>query len=107
MERIGWVSLQVMQEFYVSATRKLRLPADQAKLEVSRLRLWRVHRPLVENVLAAIDLHERHSVSFWDGLILRSAQVSQCSTLWSEDLSNGQRWGNLEVRNPFVGLLPR
>ena len=41
MERRGWISLQVMQEFYVSTTRKLKLPADQATLQVRRLRLWR------------------------------------------------------------------
>ena len=101
--RRGWISLQVMQEFYVSATRKLKLPVDEATLQVRRLRLWRVHRPLVDDILAAIELHQRHSVSFWDALILRSAQASRCSVLWSEDLSNGQRWGNLEVRNPFTG----
>jgi predicted nucleic acid-binding protein len=101
--RRGWISLQVMQEFYVSATRKLKLPVDEATLQVLRLRLWRVHRPSVDDILAAIELHQRHSVSFWDALILRSAQASRCSVLWSEDLSNGQRWGNLEVRNPFTG----
>ena len=106
-ERRGWISLQVMQEFYVSATRKLKLPVDAATLQVRRLGFWRVHRPLVDDILAAIDLHQRHSVSFWDALILRSAQASQCSVLWSEDLSNGQRWGNLEVRNPFAGQSPR
>lgn len=103
MERRGWISLQVMQEFYVAATRKLKLPPDQATLQVRRLRLWRVHRPLAEDVVEAIELHQRHVVSFWDALILRSAQASQCSILWSEDLSDGQQWGNLEVRNPFAG----
>jgi predicted nucleic acid-binding protein len=49
------------------------------------------------------DMKGGYSVSFWDGLILRSAQASQCSVLWSEDLSHGRRWGNLEVRNPFSG----
>jgi predicted nucleic acid-binding protein len=93
--------LQVLQEFYVAATRKLILEPGQAVLQVSRLGKWRVHRPSVEDVLGAIELHRSHSVSFWDGLILRSAQSSQCSILWSEDMSSGQRWGNLEVRNPF------
>ena len=101
LERTGCVSLQVLQEFYVAATRKLILPPEQARLQVSRLGQWRVHRPSVEDVLKAIELHREHAVSFWDGLILRSAQASQCSVLWSEDLSNGERWGNLEVRNPF------
>lgn len=100
-DRTGCVSLQVLQEFYVTATRKLALAPEQAALQVSRLGRWRVHRPSVEDVMAAIELHRCHSVSFWDGSILRSAQASQCSVLWSEDLSSGQRWGNLEVRNPF------
>ena len=102
-DRRGCISLQVLQEFYVAGTRKLKLPTDEAASQVRRLGLWRVHRPLVNDILAAIELHQRHSVSFWDALILRSAQASQCSVLWSEDLQNGQRWGNLEVRNPFTG----
>ena len=103
LERRGCIGLQALQEFYVAATRKLILAPAQAVLQVNRLGRWRVHRPSVEDVLAAIELHRGHSVSFWDGLILRSAQASQCSILWSEDLSSGQRWGNLEVRNPFQG----
>ena len=102
-DRRGCISLQVLQEFYVASTRKLKLPTDEAASQVRRLGLWRVHRPLVNDILAAIELHQRHSVSFWDALILRSAQASQCSVLWSEDLQNGQRWGKLEVRNPFTG----
>jgi predicted nucleic acid-binding protein len=106
MDRTGCVSLQVLQEFYVASTRKLILAPEQALLQVSRLGRWRVHRPSVEDVMEAIELHRRHSVSFrdgliWDGLILRSAHASRCSVLWSEDLSSGQRWGNLEVRDPF------
>jgi len=68
---------------------------------MSRFGRWRVHRPSVEDVLAAVGLHRSHSVSFWDGLILRSAQASQCSILWSEDMSSAGQWGNLDVRNPF------
>ena len=101
LDHRGCISLQVLQEFYVAATRKLILAPGQAVLQVSRLGRWRVHRPSVEDVLGAIELHRSCSVSFWDGLILRSAQASQCSILWSEDISSGQRWGNLEVRNPF------
>jgi predicted nucleic acid-binding protein len=101
LERRGCISLQVLQEFYVTATKKLTMEPAQAQLQVSRLGRWRVHRPGVEDVLGAIELHRRHSVTFWDGLILRSAQASQCSILWSEDMSSGQRWGTLEVRNPF------
>ena len=101
LDRRGCISLQVLQEFYVAATKKLILEPEQAALQVNRLGRWSVHRPSVDDVLGAIELHRSHSVSFWDGMILRSAQASQCSILWSEDMSGGQRWGNLEVRNPF------
>ena len=74
-ERRGWISLQVMQEFYVAATRKLKLPVDEAALQVRRLGLWRVHRPLVDDILAAIELHQRHSVSFWDVLICAARRL--------------------------------
>ena len=101
LERTGCLSLQVLQEFYVTATRKLALAPEQAALQVNRLGRWRVHRPSVEDVLGAIELHRVRSISFWNGLIVRSAQAFQCSVLWSEDLSSGQRWGNVEARNPF------
>ena len=101
LERTGCLSLQVLQEFYVTATRKLALAPEQAALQVNRLGRWRVHRPSVEDVLGAIELHRGRSISFWNGLIVRSAQAFQCSVLWSEDLSSGQRWGNVEARNPF------
>src|ERR1035438_9069640 len=50
-ERRGSISLQVLQEFYVLGTRKLKLPADEAASQVRRLGLWRVHRPLVNDIL--------------------------------------------------------
>jgi predicted nucleic acid-binding protein len=101
LDRGGCISLQVLQEFYVATTRKRILAPDDAALQAGRLGRSRVHRPSVDDVMMAIELHRKHSVSFWDGLIVRSAQASQCQVLWSEDLSNGQKWGSLEVRNPF------
>jgi predicted nucleic acid-binding protein len=104
LDHQGCISLQVLQEFYVASIRKLLLSPEQAALQVSRLGRWRVHRPSVEDVLGAIELHRANAVSFWDGLILKSAQASRCSILWSEDMSHGQRWGSLEVRNPFNAM---
>ncbi len=101
MDHRGCLSLQVLQQFYVSATRKLILTPELAALQISRLSRWRVYRPTVDDILSATGLHQTRSVSFWDGLILRSAQAARCSVLWSEHLSHGQLWGNLEVRNPF------
>ncbi len=100
-ERAGCVSLQILQEFYVTATRKLELPAADAARQVERLGQWVVHRPSFEDVLSAIELHRRKQVAFWDALVLRSAMKLGCSILWSEDLSDGQKWDSVVARNPF------
>ena len=102
-QRSGCVSLQILQEFYVTATRKLDMPARHAARQVERLGAWTLHRPALEDVLAAIELHRRKQVAFWDALIIRSAIKLGCSVLWSEDLTDGQRWVSVTVRNPFAG----
>ena len=99
--RTGCVSIQVLQEFYVTATRKLPMPASEARKQVERLGTWTVHRPSVEDVVAAIRTHTESQISFWDAMILRSASKLGCSAVWSEDLSHGQSWGAVSVRNPF------
>jgi predicted nucleic acid-binding protein len=101
LERSGCVSLQVLQEFYVTATKKLRMSSNAAFAQVERLGTWTVHRPNVGDVLQAIELHRAKRISFWDAMILRSAIGSGCSTVWSEDLSHEQQWDGATVRNPF------
>jgi len=100
-DRTGCLSLQVLQEFYVTATKKLRMPAAEAFAHVDELGKWTIHRPEVDDVLVAIQLHREKKISLWDALILRSAISSGCDLLWSEDLSDGQRWDGMVVRNPF------
>ncbi len=99
--RNGCLSLQVLQEFYVTVTRKLNLPAPEAIKQVERFGKWVVHRPSLEDVLAAMELSRRKQISFWDALMLRSALALECSVVWSEDLGHGQTWGSLTVRNPL------
>jgi predicted nucleic acid-binding protein len=102
MERSGCLSVQVLQEFYVTAARKLAMPPKDAAAQVRRLAKWNVSYPNADDVLEGIELHREKKISFWDAMILRSAMASGCSVLWSEDLSSGQRWGGgLVVRNPF------
>jgi predicted nucleic acid-binding protein len=100
----GCLSIQVMQEFYVVTTQKILKPLEQETvLRILRdLMQWRLHAPIAEDVLGAIDLQKQYSLSFWDAMILWSAQQLGCSILWSEDLSGGQRYGDLRVLNPFT-----
>ncbi|HWE71467.1 MAG TPA: PIN domain-containing protein [Acidimicrobiales bacterium] len=102
--RLGAVSTQVLQEFYVTVTRKLPKPLARrsAREVVDTYQAWPVHRPGVADVIAASELEERHRLSFWDALVIVSAQRSAARTLLSEDLQHGQRFGDLVISNPFA-----
>lgn len=103
--RTGVLSTQVLQEFYVTVTRKLEKPLakKRAREVVDTYRAWPVHQPQVDDVIVASELEERHRLSFWDALVITSAQRSNAQILVSEDLQSGQRFGGLVVVNPFLG----
>ncbi len=102
-ERAGCLSIQVLQEFYVNVTRKVAQPlAPEAAAQIiADLAVWEVHSPNASDVISAIQLQTRYQLSFWDAMILTSAQQLDCETVWSEDLNAGQEYGNAVVRNPF------
>jgi len=99
--RTGVVSLQVLQEYFVVATRKLGVDPQTARRKVELLAEFDVVTPEVPDILAAIDLHRLHEFSFWDALILRSAKLGGCAVLISEDFQEGQRIEGLRIVNPF------
>ena len=70
----GVVSLQVLQEYFVTVTRKLQVDDQVARRKVELLAQFDVAAPEIVDVLAAIDLHRLHQFSFWDALIVRAAQ---------------------------------
>ena len=65
-----------------------------------------MHTPTAPDVLAAVDLHERYQISFWDAMILQSAARRGCQVVWSEDLNAGQTYQGVRVVNPFIAELP-
>ncbi len=101
--REGCLSVQVLQEFFVITTRKIPKPLDAqaATRIIEDLAHWHLHAPTAGDVLAAIDIHQRTGASFWDAMILRSANELGCQTLQSEDLNPGQHYEGVQVRNPF------
>lgn len=101
----GCLSVQVLQEFYVTLTRKVPrpMPAEDAAEILRDLSYWRVHAPAAGDVLSAVDLQRRSQVSFWDAMILHSTISLGCRMLWSEDFSAGQVYDSVEIRNPFLG----
>lgn len=102
--RSGCLSVQVLQEFYVSITRKVANPLDSntAAQIVADLSVWQVHAPVAADVLAAIEIQRRYGVSFWDAMILQSAVRLGCEIIWSEDLNGGQVYDGVRVIDPFA-----
>jgi predicted nucleic acid-binding protein len=99
--RTGVVSLQVLQEYFVTVTRKLRVDAAIARRKVELLAEFDVAAPEVADILAAIDLHRIHGFSFWDALVLRAAKQAGCGVLFSEDMQDAREVDGLQIVNPF------
>ena len=102
--RTGVVSTQVLQELIVNLRRKAAKPLDPAAARevVVDYLAWQVVVNSGESILHALDLEQQHRISFWDALIVHAAEVSGSSVLYSEDLSNGQRYGAVTVVNPLI-----
>jgi len=99
--RSGVVSLQILQEYFVTITRKLHVESSIARRKVELLAEFYVAVPDVSDILAAIDLHRLHNLSFWDALVVRSAKQSGCAVLFSEDMQHTRAIDGLQVVNPF------
>ena len=101
--RTGCLSVQVLQEYFVTITRKVPkpMPDDVAEERIRDLSVWTIFSPAAEDVIAAIALARKHKLSFWDAMILESAAQLGCETVWSEDLQDGLRVRGVVVRNPF------
>ena len=101
--RDGCLSVQVLQEFFVSVTRKIAKPldAETGKEIIADLSRWHVHVPAAGDVLGAIGIRQRTGISFWDAMIVRSAADMGCAALYSEDLNAGQQYSGVLAENPF------
>jgi predicted nucleic acid-binding protein len=100
----GCLSVQVLQEFFVTVTRKVAkpLPIEDAADRIREFSAWKVFAPSADDVLAAIAIQQQSEISFWDAMIVRAAAESQCDVLWTEDLNDGQSIRGVRVRNPFA-----
>ena len=99
--KTGVVSLQVLQEYFVTVTRKLHLDPRIARRKVELIAEFDIAFPEVADILAAIDLHRLHGVSFWDALVLRAAKQAGCSILLSEDMQGNREIDGVQIVNPF------
>jgi predicted nucleic acid-binding protein len=100
----GALSVQVLQEFYVQAsrpTRPGRLPHD---LAVGLVRAWsrfRVQEMTLPVMQAALEIKAAHGFSYWDSAIIAAARALGCSRLYSEDMSHGREIEGVTIVNPF------
>jgi predicted nucleic acid-binding protein len=99
----GRLSHQVLHEFYVTVTRKLKpgLTRDEAREEVRDLLSWNPVPISASLYECAWEIEERWNLSWWDSLIAASARLAGCSILLSEDMQDGLDLGGLRIVNPF------
>ena len=99
----GVLSTQILQEFYVNVRRRTRppVPQEEARALVADYLAW---DPVVNDgaaVLEAVDVGQRYQLSFWDALVVVAALKGGASIIYSEDLNHGQRFGAVQILNPF------
>ena len=102
--RGGVISTQVLQEFYVVATRKFSPPMarHEAREIIELYSAWPVIVLDPTVILGATRLEEDHQVSFWEALILEAARVAGAERLLTEDLQHGQVIEGVRIENPFT-----
>jgi predicted nucleic acid-binding protein len=100
----GVLSTQVLQEFYVTVTRKIKFPLSHtaARQVVRAYAPWAQSLTTPEMVARASEIGEIWQLSFWDSLILAAAEQSQAVELLTEDLNHGQVIAGIRVVNPFL-----
>jgi predicted nucleic acid-binding protein len=102
--RRGALSPQVLQEFYVTVTRKIAKPLSKraAREIVEDYSVWCVETTALE-IAAAFRIEDESRISFWDALICAAAVKSGAELILSEDLSSGQKIAGIRIQNPFLG----
>jgi predicted nucleic acid-binding protein len=99
----GRVSRQVLNEFYVNVTRKLRPPMSplESRAEVRRYEVWQPWPIDHATVETAWAIESRYGLHYWDSLIVASAQHMGCRYILSENMAHQQQYGEVTVIDPF------
>lgn len=97
----GVISTQILQEYFSAATRKLSVAAQIARRKLELFARFSVVKIDVPDIIAAVDLHRLHKISFRDALVVRAAREGGCAILYSEDFHDSWNIDGLRVVNPF------
>lgn len=102
-EQSGRLSMQVLSEYYVTLTRKVKppRPAADAWDDVRALSSWNPQATDMELLTRAQEVEQSYHLSWWDSLIVGAAQLQRCAVLLTEDLQHGALYGSVMVQNPF------
>lgn len=104
VKRIGKISIQVCNEYYVTVTRKLKpgMSEMEAWEDIKALSAWKPIAIDLKTIHQAKSVQERYGLSWWDSVIIASAHYSECSAILSEDLKHKQSYFGIEIVNPFL-----
>jgi predicted nucleic acid-binding protein len=97
------VSSQILSEFWVTVTQKIRVPLgrDAAEAQIERFAAMTVVPIEYGGVRAAVHFQRRYDISYWDALVIAAAHMGRCPRLYTQDLNHGQHYGELVAVNPF------
>ena len=98
----GVLSLQILQEYFVAVTRKHGVAPADARRKVELFAEFDVVEPVLNDVLAACDLHRLRRLSYWDALVVHTAKQAGCREVLSEDMQHGQVIDGVRIVNPFL-----
>lgn len=98
----GIVSTQVLIELYQALGRKLRVPDVQRLVLIQAYTAWPVIDSDLALVTAAMEKSVQHQICIFDAMVVEAALRSGATTLYSEDLQHGRRFGELTLINPFL-----
>jgi predicted nucleic acid-binding protein len=102
--KTGVLSLQVLQEFYVTVTQKIERPisSQQArKIVADYIATWEIVEPTTETLLLAIEFRDKYQLHFWDAMILATAKEAGACVVYSEDFQHGREIEGIRFVNPF------
>jgi len=100
----GVISTQIMQEFYVTATKKLAADPLLMKDVLHSFEQFEIVTVNPAIIYDAIDCGIINRISFWDSLIVVSAEIAHCGILWTEDLNHGQSIRGVRIENPLKAV---
>ena len=102
--RQGRVSIQVLNEYFVTVTQKLKpgMTRDDAWADVAAMQAWAPVSMDWKLLEVARSLQQQHALSWWDTLIVAAAQIAGCDVLYSEDFADGAVLGGVRVVNPLA-----